>query len=778
VYRTGESLLSLVFDDLELLGSNRLLRHARGCTSLTQLTIAEWADILATRFPDAVHPALRHDVERCVQASAGDPLMLLELAARHTSAQPDGHLELARFPLTVFAGTDRRTRPPLDFEVADSHLHSGASMPLSLFLQALATRAVPVRRPGEKQLLLLSATGRRWDMTVLLAACRWAMRLMLYLRVGGSVDDADRLDQWRLDELPVQAVRCGTFWLRVRAAALSPAGLGTRIVQVLNRPMPNPAAFPAIDELFARTRTTDKLVPDALTPFMHGFVRAVVAISNLLTSRPGEGLSRFVERFDMMGAAKNAALKDESWARQRVQLVEWTLRRIAPSTEVAGAELRKTIASLDAGAFRKEVRTGLHVHNAAFAQFTHDERPASLTMPVGFQRFASARCDPSESGPTELQHVLAGCDALRQISDEEGGTELMNAIWSIDVANEEIGSANWPFVIGAEILARHVRLTFTIHAGESFVSQLNGVRRVGQLFMGAVPPKRIGHALALDEQAAEQVLARGCPPIIRSEAIMDLAWVVHEGLDMDHSAASLLRNLVAAPSPDDDIHARDWVAAFADLHRYDSVAPRLIAGLDPSDPLGGHRVVSERRRYDDALGGTPVDRAMAGLAWGAPPAIAGCDVSTQLTCDQRRDYFAVTGALAPRAREHVLAKVKGDTPENAVVIESCPTSNVRLAGLDGYASHPLWDWHTKGIAFSISSDDPLLLGATVLDEYAMLRDVGRDEQAVRAAAAVSVATCSGGDSRPAGWERYGRVFEILTGKPYEPRRPPLAELTP
>jgi hypothetical protein len=81
-----------------------------------------------------------------------------------------------------------------------------------------------------------------------------------------------------------------------------------------------------------------------------------------------------------------------------------------------------------------------------------------------------------------------------------------------------------------------------------------------------------------------------------------------------------------------------------------------------------------------------------------------------------------------------------------VTIESCPTSNVTLAGLSTYGEHPLWEWGDadKPINVSISSDDPLHFGNNVLRELGALIATGKDLGCIRNAVRRGLKECSGG----------------------------------
>jgi len=56
--------------------------------------------------------------------------------------------------------------------------------------------------------------------------------------------------------------------------------------------------------------------------------------------------------------------------------------------------------------------------------------------------------------------------------------------------------------------------------------------------------------------------------------------------------------------------------------------------------------------------------------------------------------------------------------DRGVTLELCPTSNVRLGLVPGLAAHPLRIFLAAGVAVTINSDDPILLGTTLSRELA------------------------------------------------------------
>lgn len=58
--------------------------------------------------------------------------------------------------------------------------------------------------------------------------------------------------------------------------------------------------------------------------------------------------------------------------------------------------------------------------------------------------------------------------------------------------------------------------------------------------------------------------------------------------------------------------------------------------------------------------------------------------------------------------------------ENDVVLDVCPISNVKLGVAESYDRHPIGKLIDSGIRCTVSTDDPLIFGNTLFDEYSLL----------------------------------------------------------
>ena len=63
------------------------------------------------------------------------------------------------------------------------------------------------------------------------------------------------------------------------------------------------------------------------------------------------------------------------------------------------------------------------------------------------------------------------------------------------------------------------------------------------------------------------------------------------------------------------------------------------------------------------------------------------------------------------------AELTGRLVDEGMVLTVCPISNVKLAGVDKMANHPLKTMLDKGLAVTVNSDDPAYFGGYVNDNY-------------------------------------------------------------
>jgi adenosine deaminase len=84
--------------------------------------------------------------------------------------------------------------------------------------------------------------------------------------------------------------------------------------------------------------------------------------------------------------------------------------------------------------------------------------------------------------------------------------------------------------------------------------------------------------------------------------------------------------------------------------------------------------------------------------------------------------------LAPRRIGHGVRSVEDAAvlavlADHGIACEVCPASNVALGVFDGHQEVPLRPLEEAGVPVVLAADDPLLFGATLIEQYAAARDV-------------------------------------------------------
>jgi hypothetical protein len=717
------ALLELAFLDLAALGHSGVLRDSPH-QSFESFNVRDLADTVAAQVPAARRPLLQREIDSVLSSQGGDPLELLRACVSSGSLYR-GAVRIALF--TPSSGGP--PQPSVGFDIADSHLHSGASIPLEVLLESLVSRRRGFSRHTIAQ-PLTSKTGAVWDVVVLLAAVRWAYRYIWFLYSGGSRTDQNALLRYGLDGDVAQWVSDGSYWTVVRDLALDLDGRRRGAFRKIAGTLPREGRVLNLGDVFWRFVDDYGSTSESSRSFAVSLARAALGLGASVTSTPSEGLSRFADRFETVGLVRDASVEAA-----KARLVEWSLQHWATS-DVVGAEFRKTIPKSSVPEFRSGVRSAIHAHIRGFQLFmAGDGRARALSVPIGFSRMPHPSRCAGVGGWNEFQHVVLGSWAIADVAAPDV-TAFLQATTSTDVAGDEFGSANWPFVVGAELLSRYgIDTRFTIHSGEMFNTPFNGVRRIGELFLGVRAPDRIGHALALSERAASLLCRGKAPALGRVDAIMDLCWAITSNLSRAPEVKDLLYKIVAPVHGRSAVAVDAWVDASLRLFTLDGLSRGGLLHLH------GERFWPRNRlellatvRSDDA-------RALVGLATGTGSEVTGCDLTQPIEGQERDAFLALCDSIAAEARESVWGTIKAQAD---LVIESCPQSNVVLTGGLTHESHPLWEWLAEGVSVSISSDDPLVFGASITDEFMNLLSCDCDQALARKAAVTSVSSCSGG----------------------------------
>lgn len=717
--RIGLLLLGRVLGDSVLLGSEPNAVRTALFRPDDGHRVAVLADMAAaTVGAQRGSAARRRDVAEFLAAMRDDPVWAISAAIE--SAENLGDLT-PYFPIDLFRGTDGQGETmPLTVDLADAHLHSGASMGIGAFCDLLLASTLELGVEA-RELIVHDAGWRPVRVGVITAGIRTHL-------------------SWRLRNLgyPLtffkprceSALRTGEFWEDVRGSATG--ALDDELWAELRIASPWEGELPVVD-IILRGMIDDAGVGGLVERRLSlGMFAALTLLNRYLRSQPSEGLARFVDRFDAMGLARDSLLSDG-----RAALVAEACKLSVGHPRVVGAEFRKTFVG-SSSTVEDRIRRSLADHLEGMAQYAAiADRELRVSMPVGFLR----RGLPNGVASNDYR-AMVDCEELwkvgRGLAVLRGADETVQRfVGSVDVAGDELLAPAWPFVLLYSALKEMMgedSMCWTVHAGESFEWTLQGVRNVGEFIMPTRVVDRVGHALSLDADCADQIA--GDPPdtYVAREMVDDLCWLIGSGIETTQARDMLERVLAYVGFEATGLSARELLDGW---HRRRSLDGLRSAGLISMDPMASSGGPPNGFDQSSIFQNDPALRAMLLLMYLGPGSGALLDMVVEGALSDR--YSEWSSEVAHTARAAVVDAIRS----NDVVIESCPTSNVRLSGLGSYRHLPLGRWSIQGLQVSLNSDDPLILGRSVADEASVVLDAFGSE-ILSEMAACSVRMCGRG----------------------------------
>jgi hypothetical protein len=290
---------------------------------------------------------------------------------------------------------------------------------------------------------------------------------------------------------------------------------------------------------------------------------------------------------------------------------------------------------------------------------------------------------------------------------------------AIDVAGNERKMANWAFALLFDefrwrILHRKrnawpklptFQFQHMFHAGESFDTAVQGLRRIWEILRFFPSGTHIGHGLALavnpgvDEQEDQNA----------HELLDDLVW-----------AWRLLSSLAPAYA------VRSEIAG-----KIEGLSQRLYGSVQDAGDL--FRAYEERFSLDraielgflvpsaDGVGHHYDGRVVLASLSSQMPAVRllGRYMTHQAFDDVREPLDSYRDVLAA-AYTYLRPVIQDTIVRNGTVVEACPTSNLVVGGLGKYENHPLFSFcpiSQPSVRVTLNTDDPGLLGVTLEEEY-------------------------------------------------------------
>lgn len=620
--------------------------------------------------------------------------------------------------------------------VSDSHIHGGlAGNPRFLLREIAYKKGIFSDSDLDGKSLKKPFS---YDIALLCASLRWALWLVDEFLANNSWKIPSALHDSNNTQFPCgikfwNLIESGGFWALVKAACLDRDVDATRQLQAINAFFGHGVQLKrqevVIEDVLKnclKSKTHLASVWDSDTNltswqycFLMGIVRATVSLFCGCMASPDDNLESFGEKVRFASKLRNVVLgtKPKKYVDYYLDSISSIVSSYSEPFACSGLELRLK-ATGDTG-------TNLNTLASAWTAYQQyvsgGELPIRFSVPLVFSREKQLAEDrkPCQQAPgIDFQKAVSIARSLMHLSSVVGES-AKSLLVSTDVVGTETLSSNWPFCSIANWLKTQLggNLCLTYHAGESFSSEIKGIRMIGELFLGDHPPDRIGHALALDSHFSATIEKRyGLYQRYRTKRdfLMDICWLTATGILPVQESDDLISCLTKTDNTQTQIPPQDWIQAFKLLHNAE-IVDYLTHGLPLSYEIGTESCQSQieinadiwRFSRDFWSDGTIHEAAMQ-LAWNEPVDPEwDCKLGAIPSEEFAGHITTIVGSYYWDARKYVSSKIL----EHGVVIETCPTSNLCLAGMksaSGYTNHPVWGFIASGIAVSVNSDDPLV----------------------------------------------------------------------
>ncbi|MGW4790858.1 adenosine deaminase family protein [Nonomuraea sp. NPDC004297] len=185
------------------------------------------------------------------------------------------------------------------------------------------------------------------------------------------------------------------------------------------------------------------------------------------------------------------------------------------------------------------------------------------------------------------------------------------------------------------------------------------------------------------------------------EAVMQACWAGAKQVERETGAIiRFVLDHVRNHSAERGDEVLEWCVAFRDL----GVVALGLGGQERGYPASRHdRMLRRAQRL-----GVPFV-PHAGEAAGPE------QIRDALSYEPRRIGHAVSAWLDPR--------LPGELAHRGIMIEACPTSNLRLGHVRSLAEHPLRRYVVSGIPLSVNTDNPAMFSTSLLREYVLAIDM-------------------------------------------------------
>jgi len=315
----------------------------------------------------------------------------------------------------------------------------------------------------------------------------------------------------------------------------------------------------------------------------------------------------------------------------------------------------------------------------------------------------------------------------------------LEIVRGIDVCADELGVPNWVLVPifqrirlaaadGATSLRRHYDVLLppfrsTVHAGEDFVHLLAGLRYVDQAIQhfGLVEGDRIGHGLSLGVDPNDWATRAGRIPVLKEERLFDLvwewSWYGKQWCQPDGGRAVYLQREIARLS--EQIFGLSITPFDLEKLLQDLCNTSMLdnVGFPAGQSLQCNFENCDGRRCNEYGGGIC-------RLWLLHRYLTSVSLFQSGRQVMWLDPFNEAGVLSILQSE--LRRKVGSL---GIVVEVNPTSNLLIGDLSELKKHPLWrlrpprdEGDAPPVSICIGSDDPVIFGTSLPEEYQSLSD--------------------------------------------------------
>lgn len=321
-------------------------------------------------------------------------------------------------------------------------------------------------------------------------------------------------------------------------------------------------------------------------------------------------------------------------------------------------------------------------------------------------------------------------DKLKAIVITQKGTDVPQLV-GIDAAGSELNCRPEVFAPFFRELAAHNLRNFTFHAGEDFFDLVDGLRTIEETisFMGYKTGDRIGHGLALGLNPFEFYEKRHFNLIAPRQILLDnLVWLKFMAAEHDISLHPKTNQLIERHF-NQLTHELEFSSSDNKLEILDYYASMRLRGDYRSEVYqdnGRDRLSSfETSLYSPVSPQIKDEKSTISMnLWDHYENSEECrKLGDEVSVIQVSESFAEDVALV---QESLVA----DVEHRGIVIETNPSSNLKIGRFDRFDKHPILRFHQIGedlkngvghsMVVSINTDDKGIFSTSLKNEYSLI----------------------------------------------------------